>query len=256
MTTCPYTGGQVSSSLTPNLSRRTAQLLADSGAQLLRAAAARGTTDLDQRTDVRGLLVERVDGNEINVWHDETWFNNLGHYLILGNLRIDPRFATLSCWKTGTASAGDAIIVLHRIWRLTKERDLEDRIFRGIDVADLRSAILINQRWECVHADWLTNHPRPTPDATPVAAAKVAPSGTSASKHTKVQPAALGGTPPYQSRPARKEAGPLRNHGSSFFAENAPLILLLVVIIIVIVCLIFPERIREALGALMLAASS
>ena len=197
MTTCPYTGGQVSSSLTPNLSRRTAQFLADSDAQLPRAAAARGTTDLDQRTDVRGLLVERVDGNEINVWHDESWFNNLGHYLILGNLRIDPRFATLSCWKTGTASAGDAIIVLHRIWRLTKERDLEDRIFRGIDVADLRSAILINQRWECVHADWLTNHPQPRPDTTSAAATKAVPPKSGNDAHRRRVPSTANtGSPP------------------------------------------------------------
>jgi hypothetical protein len=256
MTTCPYTGGQVSSSLTPNLSRRTAQLLADSGAPLPRAAAARGTTDLDQRTDVRGLLVERGDRNEINVWHDESWFNNLGHYLILGNLRIDPRFATLSCWKTGTASAEDAIIVRHRMRRLAEEPALENHIFAGIDVADLRSALVINQRWEHISAELLTDHQRPRPDATSVAATKAAPSGTSASKPTKVQPAALGGAHPYTSRPARNEAGPLRNRGSSFFSENAPWILLLLVIIIVIVCLIFPARIREALGSLMLAASS
>jgi hypothetical protein len=64
------------------------------------------------------------------------------------------------------------------MWRLTKERDLEDRIYRGIDVADLRSAILINQRWECVHADFLTDHSRARLDATPVAAPKAVPSNS------------------------------------------------------------------------------
>ena len=188
MTTCPYTGGQVSKSLTPNLSRRTAQFLAGSGAQLPRASTARGTTDLDQRTDVHGLLVERGDRNELTVSQNEAWFNNLGQLLILGNLRIDPRFATLSCWKTGRASAEDAIIVRHRIRRLAEEPALENHIFTGIDVADLRSALLINQRWECISAESLTDHLRPRPDTTSVAATKVVPSNSGNDAHRRRVP--------------------------------------------------------------------
>jgi hypothetical protein len=101
----------------------------------------------------------------------------------------------------------------------------------------------------------LTDHPRPRADATSAAATKVAPLGTSASKPTKVQPTAAGGAPAFQSRPAQREARPQRNPGSSFFVENALWFFLLLVIIIVIVCLIFPERIREALGALVPPAS-
>lgn len=245
MTTCPYTGGQVSSSLTPNLSGRTARFIADSGIQRSRAGAARGTTDLDQRTDVRGLLVERGDRNEINVWHDESWFNNLGHYLILGNLRIDPRFATLSCWKTGTASAEDAIIVRHRMRRLAEEPALENHIFAGIDVADLRSALVINQRWEHIGADLLTDHPRPTPDATPVAAANVLPSKGGNTARTPRNPSRVNtGAPPAPNQ--------MSHHGPSL-RGTAPmdwekLVLWIIMIALVVLAVIYRTYILELLA--------
>jgi hypothetical protein len=197
MTTCQYTGGQVSRSLTPNLSRRTAQFLADSSVQLPRASTARGTTDMDQRTDVHGLLVERGDRNELIVSQDEAWFSKIGQHLILGNLRIDPRFATLSCWKTGRASAEDAIIVRHRMWRLAEQPALENHIFTGIDVADLRSALLINQRWEHISADWLTDNRRPPLEAPAVAAARgAAPNSSNGSRRNPATPTPNSGSPP------------------------------------------------------------